>query len=117
MAAQLWIVSVVRTFNKKRTQPDDRNNNTKKTQTGSDMSQTDIFFGGSIIMLVGWLIIPRINNRLTADRERKRDIEARRRDSDLAISEFTAILKKWLDLIGDRQQTALAASAPKHPGN
>jgi hypothetical protein len=77
------------------------------------MSQTDIFFSGSVIILVGWLIIPRISNRLTYDRERMRDIEARRRNSDLATSDFTAIVKKWLDLIGDRQQIALAGVRTK----
>jgi hypothetical protein len=77
------------------------------------LSPTDIFFCGSILLLIGWLIVPRISHRLTADRERKRDMEARRRNSDLATSDFTAILKKWLDLIGDRQQVALAGVRTK----
>ena len=66
-------------------------------------------FVGAVINIIGWFVYHYLAKR----RERQRDVEARGRDSDLAKSDFTAIVKKWLDVIGDRQQITLAGIRAK----
>jgi hypothetical protein len=57
------------------------------------MSQTDIFLGGAIIILVSWLVGPRVI----------RDIGARKKH-DSTASDFDITVNRWLDVIADRQQ-------------
>jgi len=63
------------------------------------MSQADIFLCGGIIILIGWLVIPRISNRLTADRERQRNMETREHAAADAKAtrnrEFLVFMEKW----------------------
>jgi hypothetical protein len=62
-----------------------------------------------VVTIAGWFVVDLLSRR----RDRQRDSEARRRNFDLAASDFKATIMKWLDLIGDKQQTALASVRAK----
>jgi len=64
---------------------------------------------GVAVAVTGWFAV----HFLTKRRERQRDFDARMRDADLAKSECEAIIKKWLSVIADRQQIALAGILTK----